>query len=65
MQHLDPDRLVLHALGEDTVDGADADHLSACAACRDEVDALRHVAELSAQTQEVRDLPAPPERVWR
>ncbi len=65
MQHLDPDRLVILALGEDAVDAAESDHLAGCTDCRTEIDAMRHVAELSAETQDLRDLPPPPDRVWQ
>ena len=60
MAHPDPELLVLIALG----DTAAPDHLDGCDACRDEVERLRTVAELGAETQEVRDLPPPPARVW-
>jgi anti-sigma-K factor RskA len=62
--HLDPDRLVLLALSEQTADADESVHLAECSGCRAEIDALRHVAELGAETQAVRDLPPPPERVW-
>jgi hypothetical protein len=56
---------VLLALGEAAPDGAEPAHLADCAACADEVAALREVATLAAQTQEVRDLPAPPSQLWQ
>ncbi|MBB2947145.1 anti-sigma-K factor RskA [Actinoplanes lutulentus] len=65
MQHLDPDRLVLLALSEEQFDLDESDHLAQCAGCRYELDALRDVAEIGAEVQGMRDLPAPPERVWR
>ncbi|WP_433824506.1 anti-sigma factor [Actinoplanes sp. CA-015351] len=65
MQHLDPDRLVLLALSEEQFDLDESDHLTQCAGCRHELDALRDVAEIGAEVQGLRDLPAPPERVWR
>jgi hypothetical protein len=58
--HPDPELLVLIALG----DTAAPDHLDGCDACRGEVERLRTVAELGAETQEVRDLPPPPTMVW-
>ena len=64
MQHLDPDRLVTLALGESLTDADESDHLADCADCRTELDAMRHVADLGAETQEMRDLPKPPDRVW-
>ncbi|GAA0460485.1 hypothetical protein Ade02nite_14780 [Paractinoplanes deccanensis] len=65
MQHLDPDRLVLLALSEETVDASESDHLERCAGCRLDLASLREVAELGGESQEVRDLPPPPEHVWR
>ncbi|MFC7547511.1 anti-sigma factor [Plantactinospora sp. GCM10030261] len=64
MRHLDHDRLVFLALGEPTAEATDADHVAACAECRSEIDSLRHVAGLGAQTRELRDLPAPPVHLW-
>jgi hypothetical protein len=64
VQHLDPDRLVLLALSESTVESDEAVHLEECAGCRAELDALLHVAEVGAETQGLIDLPRPPERVW-
>ncbi|GIF64005.1 hypothetical protein Ais01nite_20400 [Asanoa ishikariensis] len=65
MQHLDPDRLVLLALSEETEGPFDFDHLAECAVCRHELDALRTVADLGAESQDLRDLPPPPERIWQ
>ncbi|BAL88068.1 hypothetical protein AMIS_28480 [Actinoplanes missouriensis 431] len=64
MQHLDPDRLVLLALSEELEELTELDHLEGCATCRHEMQALRHVAEVGAQTAELRDLPPPPDHVW-
>jgi anti-sigma-K factor RskA len=64
VQHLDPDRLVLLALSEESPGPGDRAHLDGCAACRDDLAALSDVAGLGAQSQELYDLPAPPERVW-
>lgn len=65
MQHLDPDRLVILALGESAADSTESVHLVDCAGCRAEIDALQHVAGLSAQTQDLHELPPPPDRVWQ
>lgn len=65
MSHLDPDRLVILALGESTADASESVHLGDCAGCQTEIDELRHVAGLSAETQDLRDLPPPPDRVWQ
>jgi hypothetical protein len=64
VQHLDPDRLVLLALSESTADDEEAVHLAGCAGCRAEIDSVKYVAEVGAETQSLRDLPPPPERVW-
>jgi hypothetical protein len=64
VQHLDPDRLVDLALFESSADTDESVHLSECPHCGAEMDALKHVAEIGAETQSVRDLPAPPESVW-
>jgi len=64
VQHLDPDRLVLLALSEATADTDESVHLAGCPGCSAEIDELRHVAELGAETQGLRALPPPPERVW-
>ena len=64
MSHLDPDRLVMLALSESTAADDEAVHLADCAGCRTEIDALKHVAGLGAETRSLRDLPPPPDRVW-
>ncbi|GAA2706337.1 anti-sigma factor [Actinoplanes palleronii] len=68
MQHLDPDRLVLLALSEEPGDLTETDHLTGCPGCRHDLDTLRTVAALGAEGRDLpdlRDLPPPPERVWR
>jgi hypothetical protein len=65
VQHLELDQLVILALGERTADAAESAHLADCSGCQAEIDDLRHVADLSAETQDLRDLPPPPERVWQ
>jgi hypothetical protein len=62
---LDPDRLVLLALSEEPEDRGESDHLAQCAVCRYDLEALRNVAALGAEGQDLRDLPAPPDRIWR
>jgi hypothetical protein len=62
---LEPERLVLLALGEETLDQHETGHLDTCGRCRTEMDELRDVAGLGRQTQRLRDLPAPPEHVWQ
>jgi anti-sigma-K factor RskA len=65
VQHLDPDRLVLLALSEELEELTELDHLERCADCRHEMQAMRDVADIGSQTAELRDLPAPPEHIWR
>ena len=64
MPHLDPDDLALLALGDQSLTGTDADHLAGCAECADELATLRHLVEVGGETEELRALPAPPDRVW-
>ncbi|PFG43326.1 anti-sigma-K factor rskA [Isoptericola jiangsuensis] len=62
MQHVDPEVLALWALGEDDLGSpADRAHLSGCAACRAEHDALARAAEVG---REAGPLVAPPAEVW-
>ena len=65
MSHLEPERLVLLALGEGTFDQHETGHLDTCGRCRTEMDELRDVAGLGRQTQRLRALPPPPEHVWQ
>ncbi|MEV4512431.1 anti-sigma factor [Dactylosporangium sp. NPDC049525] len=65
MSHLEPERLVLLALGEETLDQHETGHLDTCGRCRTEMDELRDVAGLGRQTQRLRELPPPPEHVWQ
>ncbi|MFC4021420.1 anti-sigma factor [Micromonospora sp. GCM10011542] len=65
MQHLDHDRLVFLALGESQADNGESTHLDSCEHCRVEMETLQHVAGLGAETQDLRDLPDPPEHVWQ
>jgi hypothetical protein len=60
--HPDAETLALIALGEAGHDRAD--HLGTCAACRNEVAALRRVVEIGRDSQDTRDLPPPPDAVW-
>ena len=64
MPHLEPDRLVLLALGEDPRDVSMTEHLLDCEMCRRELDDLRTVAGVGRRTQDLRELPPPPPRVW-
>jgi anti-sigma-K factor RskA len=62
---MDPDRLVLLALSDDgPMEPEESNHLAECPGCRRDFDELRIVADLGAEGEELRDLPAPPEWVW-
>lgn len=67
--HLDPDRLVLLALGEQPVTADVADHLASCRPCQAELESMRDVVDLDRDTDHrdtdrAHDLPAPTPRVW-
>jgi anti-sigma-K factor RskA len=65
VQHVDPERLTLLALGEPMdADPTVADHLDQCPACRAEVDGLRRTAVLAREGVDHRDAPAPPAALW-
>ncbi|MET8120639.1 anti-sigma factor [Micromonospora sp. NPDC005189] len=65
MQHLDHDRLVFLALGESEADNGESTHLDTCARCQVEMATLQRVAGLGAETQDLGDLPDPPEHIWQ
>jgi hypothetical protein len=62
--HLDPDRLVLIALGEQDPSTPETEHLTTCPACSGDLDATRATAAIGRETQHLRDLPAPPDDLW-
>jgi hypothetical protein len=62
--HLDADRLVLIALGEQQPTGAERSHLDTCPDCQDQLASLTEVASIGRQTRDTGDLPMPPTRVW-
>ncbi|MFI5907110.1 anti-sigma factor [Dactylosporangium sp. NPDC051541] len=62
---MEPERLVLLALGEETLDQLETGHLDTCEQCRTDMDSLRNVAGLARQTSRLRALPPPPEHVWQ
>ncbi|MFC8682618.1 anti-sigma factor [Microbacterium ureisolvens] len=63
MQHLDPDRQSLIALGEPSTD-AERAHLDVCDTCALELAELEYTVVVGRSTVAVGDLEAPPERVW-
>ena len=64
MSHIDPERLALFAMGEPVATPEESEHLADCAACVDDLAALRHVAIAGRASIDVGDLEAPPEAVW-
>lgn len=64
MPHLDPDRLVLIALGEQDPSASEESHLRTCAACGTDLDSTRTAVALSRESEHLRDLPAPPPDLW-
>ncbi|WP_433304853.1 anti-sigma factor domain-containing protein [Actinoplanes sp. CA-030573] len=64
MPHLDPDRLILIALGEQTASAGEAEHLAGCPACRAELATNETVVRLGRGSHDLRELPDPPAGVW-
>lgn len=62
--HLDPDRLVLLALGEQPVTADVADHLASCPPCQAELESMRDVVDLGQGSVRERGRKSPPPRVW-
>jgi len=62
--HLDPERLVLIALGEQDPSSSEAAHLRACADCGADLAATRATITVGRESEHVRDLPAPPPELW-
>jgi hypothetical protein len=63
MTHIDEETLALLAIGDVGPSGADAEHLAACAECRDELDDLRRVVSVARSARGV-DLVPPSPAVW-
>ncbi len=64
MSHLDPDRLVLLAIGEQAPSASETEHLETCKACREDLAANRRTVLIGRQTEHLRDRPDPPEELW-
>jgi hypothetical protein len=62
--HLDPDRLILIALGEQGPSAEEAQHLAGCDSCRGELATDETVARLGRGSHDLRELPAPPAHLW-
>ncbi|HET8657649.1 MAG TPA: anti-sigma factor [Micromonosporaceae bacterium] len=66
MPHVEPDRLVLLALGEAVTDESERTHVDHCPACQADLTSLREVVGIGRETQGLAHrLPPPPPRVWR
>lgn len=65
MPHLEHDRLVFLALGETEADAGESGHLSGCPRCRTELETIRYVGQVGAETQDLTDLPEPADHVWQ
>ncbi|AGL19143.1 anti-sigma factor [Actinoplanes sp. N902-109] len=64
MPHLDPDRLVLIALGEQDPSVTESEHLRHCTVCGADLDATRATVSAGRETQHLHELTAPPEDLW-
>ena len=62
--HLDHDQLALLALGDDEMTDDVRAHLDTCAQCDEVYTKVRDIVDIGADTRDLRDLPAPPPRVW-
>ncbi|GAA2576134.1 hypothetical protein GCM10010435_60270 [Winogradskya consettensis] len=65
MEHLDPDRLVLLALSEDSTEPDESMHLAVCPGCRSDFESLHHVATLAAEGPSLGEQSAAPDRIWQ
>ena len=64
MPHLEPDRLVLIALGEQVPSASETEHLHSCDSCGADLAATRATITVGRESQHVQDLPQPSEDLW-
>ena len=64
MSHLDPDRLVLIALGEQDPSASETEHLQGCGSCGADLAATRATITMGRESEHLRVLPAPSEDLW-
>lgn len=64
MTHLDDDKLIPYALGEETPDAGARDHLQICSRCADELAALERLVIAGRTVGDV-ELVRPPDSVWQ
>lgn len=64
MPHIDPERVALLAMGEPVATAEESEHLADCAACVDDLAALRHAAVAGRASFDIGDLEMPSEAVW-
>jgi len=62
--HLDADRLVLIAIGEQTPDHGEGRHLATCDVCREELTRTGTVSDLARHGEDLLDLPTPSAGLW-
>jgi Anti-sigma-K factor rskA len=62
--HLDPDRLVLIAIGEQRPDHGEDRHLATCDVCREELTSTGTVSDLARYGEDLLDLPRPSAGLW-
>jgi hypothetical protein len=62
--HLDHDRLILIAIGQQTADRGEERHLTACAACREDLTRTTTVAGFARYGEDLGQLPAPSPALW-
>ncbi len=64
MLHLDPEQIVLFALGEQDPSTPGFDHLYECAGCGRDLSATQAAVRIGRDSQHVRQLPQPSEELW-
>jgi Anti-sigma-K factor rskA len=62
--HLDPNRLVLIALGEQDPSAFETEHLRGCGSCDADLAATQATITVGRESEHLRNLPAPSEDLW-
>lgn len=65
MSHLDAERIVLLALGEESASAEEEDHLASCELCSTELAETGHAVAVGRSTVDDAGLETPPDRVWQ
>lgn len=63
--HLDPERLILVAFGEQHFSAQEAEHLESCETCADSVSGAGETIQVARTARQTRDLPDPPNDLWQ